>query len=359
MYIVLMAGGVGSRFWPRSRKSTPKQLLNIVSHKSMLQLTYDRVKSLTTADKIYIITNIEQKSQIEQQLPEVNPEHIIAEPMGRNTAPCIGLAASIINARTRGERAVMVVLPADHLISDLQDFQSNIQTGADYAYENDVLITLGIKPGYPETGYGYIQHGKTVFKNENHEIYEVKTFAEKPNLETAKRFLKSGDFFWNSGMFIWSVERILAELDDSLPELREDLRKIEKAVDTEHFYSMVEDVYSRTKSISIDYAVMETAKNVCVIKSEFNWNDLGSWEAVYNISAKDKAGNVIQGKKQVLINSSNNFMYSKNKLIAAVDVDDLVVVEMDDAILICRRDKSQNVKSVVEYLERKDMDEYL
>ncbi len=358
MYIVLMAGGVGSRFWPRSRRANPKQLLNIVGAKSMLQLTFDRVKALTTPDKILVITNIEQKPKIEEQLPELSPENVIAEPMGRNTAPCIGLAASIIRVRSKTNE-VMAVLPADHLIGDVESFQSVIKTAAGYALESGCLITLGVTPTYAETGYGYIQMDNIVHEQNGREIYRVKTFAEKPNLETAELFLRSGDFLWNSGMFIWSVDTILEELDDKLPELGEDLRKIEKAVGTKKFDTVVADVYSRTRSISIDYAVMEKAKHVCVIKADFKWNDLGSWEAVYNISPKDRNGNVTNARGGILINAKNNYLYSSKKLIAAVDVEDLVVVEMDDAILICRRDKSQNVKSVVEYLERKDMEDYL
>lgn len=358
MYIVLMAGGVGTRFWPRSRKSFPKQLLNIIGSKSMLQLTYDRVKPLTTPDKVLIITNIEQKAHILEQLPEIPEKNVIAEPMGRNTAPCIGLAASIIQARS-GENEVMVVLPADHLVGDIDNFQKILSIGADYASNNESLITLGITPGYPETGYGYIQCGEKLFEKESKEIFKVKTFAEKPNLETAERFLKSGDFFWNSGMFIWTVKTINSNIKTYLPELSQDMDKIVKVVDNTEFEDVVHDVYSRTKPISIDYGIMENAKEVAVIKSDFDWNDLGSWEAVYNISPKDQKGNSVNSKDNVLINSSNNYFYSKKKLIAAVDVDDLVVVEMDDAILICKRQNSQNVKSIVDFLDRKEMDQYL
>lgn len=358
MYIVLMAGGVGTRFWPRSRRATPKQLLNIVGSSSMLQLTYERVRPLTTPDKVLIITNIEQKPQIEQQLPEVPKDNIIAEPVGRNTAPCIALAAAMIKARSSA-REVMVVLPADHLIGDTGNFQTTIRVGAQYAMENDVLITLGIAPMYPETGYGYIQQADLLQSIEGKEIFNVKTFAEKPNLDTAERFLKSGDFLWNSGMFIWTADVIADAIDEHLPELSEDLVTIQNSVDTPAFYDTVNDVYSHTKSISIDYGIMEAARNVAVIRSNFNWNDLGSWEAVYNISPKDNDGNVVNGKKSILVDSKNNYFYSSKKLIAAIDVENLVVVEMDDTILICRKDKSQNVKSVVDYLSRKEMDEYL
>jgi len=358
MYIVLMAGGVGTRFWPLSRRSRPKQLLSIVGSKSMLRLTFERIRPLTDPEKILVITNIELKKAIEEELPEIPPDNIIGEPQGRNTAPCIGLSAAVVKTRA-GEDEVMVVLPADHLISDSGNFRATIKVGADFASKNDTLITIGIKPSYPETGYGYIQISDLRHKQNKKSIYKVRAFAEKPNTETAERFLKSGDFFWNSGIFIWRTGKILEEMDEHLPELSSDLEKIAKAIGKKSFKKVVEEVYSHTRSISIDYGVMEAANDVSVIAADFNWNDLGSWEAVYNISPKDNRGNVIHSSKNILINAQNNYFYAKNKMIAAVDVEDLVVVEMDDAILICRKEKSQNVKSVVDYLVRKGMEKYL
>jgi len=358
MFVVLMAGGTGTRFWPRSRKSYPKQLLNIIGSRSMLQLTFDRIKKLTSPDKILIITNNEQKSKIEDQLPEVPNENIIPEPIGRNTAPCIGLAATIIK-KLQDQNEVMVVLPADHLIGNAASFIKTIKAGVDYIKSNECLLTLGVTPAYPETGYGYVQAGDKISDSRGMDIYKVKTFAEKPNKETAQRFLKSGDFFWNSGMFIWKVSHILHEIDEFIPELSYDLKQIEDSYGKRNYKKTLSDVYSRTKSISIDYGIMEHAKAVCVIKADFKWNDLGSWEAVYNISPKDKNGNVLDSQLSVLINAQNNYFYSSKKLIAAVDVEDLVVVEMDDAILVCKRENSQNVKMIVDHLERKDLEEYL
>lgn len=358
MYIVLMAGGVGTRFWPLSRRETPKQLLSIVGSKTMLRLTFERIRSLTDVANILIITGKELKKSVESQLPEIPADNIIGEPVGRNTAPCIGLAAAIISARGDADQP-MVVLPADHLISQVRNFQTILKLGVAFAAEQNTLLTIGIKPSYPETGYGYIQIGKEVHTRKGRKIYRVKTFAEKPNPETAERFLKSGDFLWNSGMFIWRTDAILAEIDEHLPELHEDLLKIQKSVRSKSFSRVVSDVYSRTKSISIDYGVMELAANVGVIESDFEWNDLGSWEAVYNISPKDKNQNVVNARDSIILNSSKNYFYSKKKIIAAVDVQNLVVVEMDDAILICRRDQSQNVKDVVELLSRQGKNKYL
>jgi mannose-1-phosphate guanylyltransferase len=358
MYIILMAGGVGTRFWPLSRRSRPKQLLSIVGSKSMLRLTYERIRSLTDPSRILVITNMDLKNDVQAELPEIPPENIIGEPQGKNTAPCIGLGAAIVRARA-GDGEVMVVLPADHLISDTDNFKATIQIGTVFAQKHDTLTTIGIKPTYPETGYGYIQVGELRETSNERNIYRVRTFAEKPNSETAERFLKSGDFLWNSGIFIWKTGKILKEVDEYLPELGSDLERITAAVGKKSFEKIIENVYSHTKAISIDYGVLETSEDVSVIAADFNWNDLGSWEAVYNISPKDNRGNVIHAEKNLILNAQNNYFYAKNKIIAAIDVEDLIVVEMDDALLICKREQSQNVKTIVDHLVRKGLEKYL
>jgi mannose-1-phosphate guanylyltransferase len=358
MYIILMAGGVGMRFWPRSRRSMPKHLLKLMGDKSMLRLTYERIKSLTTADKILVVTNKLQMNEIIKHVPEIPKENIILEPQGRNTAPCIGLASIIMRSRIK-KNEMMVVLPADHLITGEQDFCETIQIATDFAQKNECLLTIGIQPSYPETGYGYIQLGANFYDEDRKKIYRVKTFAEKPNFETAQRFVRSGDFLWNSGMFIWSVDLILSEIEEYIPELSEQLFRIKKYIDTRDFEPVLDDAFSRTKPVSIDYGVLELSERVAVIKADFEWNDLGSWEAVYNISQKDNHGNVLNCKENIVLNSKNNYFFSKKKLVAACDIENLVIVEMDDALLICRRDQSQNVKSIVELLSRKDMIKYL
>jgi mannose-1-phosphate guanylyltransferase len=358
MFAVLMAGGVGTRFWPMSRKAYPKQLLNLSGNKSMLQKTYDRIKPLTKDENIFVITSAELKKAIEKQLPQVPKDNIIGEPVGKNTAPCIGLAAAVIEEKA-SENEVMVILPADHLVSNVANFRKTIRVGVKFAKESNSLITLGIQPTYPETGYGYIQVDEKIVTKQTKEIYKVRTFAEKPNLETAERFIKSGDFLWNSGIFIASVKAIKREIDEHLPELGEDLKIVQQYIGKPKFRKALSDMYSRTKSVSIDYGIMEVAKNVFVIKSDFQWNDLGSWEAVYNISNKDKSGNVCHTKKELLLDASNNYFYSPKKLFVAVDVEGLVVVDMEDAILICNKDKSQHVKAIVDYLSRKKMKSYL
>ena len=358
MYIALMAGGAGSRFWPRSRQELPKQMLNLLGERSMLQMTYDRIRPLVEPEKILIITNEELKDLAINQLPELPKENIISEPFGRNTAPCIGLAAAIIRSRASKDE-VMITLPADHLITDDNEFRQTISAAAEYADRKACLVTIGVKPSYPETGYGYIQRGKEIDQQTAHSIYKVKTFAEKPNTETAERFIKSGDFLWNSGMFIWTVKAILDEFNNHEPEMAEGFEKICGSVDTEQMAETILSVYSKIRSVSIDYAIMEVAEQVCIMEADFHWNDLGSWEAAYNISDKDANGNAVQAAFFQSVDAKNNYIYSKKKLVAAIDVEGLVVVETDDALLICKKDQSQRVKDAVDALRRKKMEEYI
>ena len=358
MHVVLMAGGVGSRFWPRSRQKNPKQLLNLVGDKSMIRQTYERIKDLTSDDKILVITNQDLKNPIGEHLPELPEKNIIAEPFGKNTAPCIGLAAAIVRKRASMDEP-MVVLPADHLIKETETFQQIIKTAALHARQSDHLVTIGITPTYPETGYGYIQRGEPLTVIDNRTIYKVKTFAEKPNLETARLFLQSGDFLWNSGMFIWKTSTILREFEEHQPEMAEGFERIYQAVDTPSMDEVILDVYMRVKSISIDYAIMEQARHVSIIEADFTWSDLGSWEAAYAISPKDDRANAITAQKSVVIDSQNNLIYAPGKLVALVDVENLAVVETDDAILICRKDSSQRVKEVVDHLKKKKLNEFL
>ena len=358
MYIVLMAGGIGTRFWPRSRANMPKQLLNIFGNKSMLRMTYERIKKLTSDDKIIIITSMELSQQVKEHIPELPEANIIAEPFGRNTAPCIGLASAIINKRAN-KNEVMVVLPADHLIENDEDFRDTVGIAADYVRENNCLMTIGIAPAYPETGYGYIQQAEKIQTIHNKNIFKVKTFAEKPNLETAQRFIASGDFFWNSGMFIWNVGTIMHSFDEYQHDLMHGISEIEKYLDTPRMNEAIYDLYSKIKSISIDYGIMEYAKDVHVIQADFKWNDIGSWEAVFNIAQKDQNKNAVTAKDYISINSKNNYLFSEKKMVAAIGIKDIVLVDTDDAILICKKDQSQMVKELVEEIKKTDLKNYL
>ncbi len=352
-HAVIMAGGIGSRFWPRSRKKKPKQVLNIFGSNTLLQETAARIVDLIPEENILVVTIRELVPHIQRQLPDLPRENIIVEPVGRNTAPCIGLAASIL--KEKDPEGVMVVLPADHLISDRERFNACIRQAIATALEDDSLVTIGITPTAPETGYGYIQYDAEQQKPSG--AYGVKTFAEKPNLETAQRFLASGDFLWNSGIFVWSVKRILREIELSLPELYAALLEIESLPDG-YRDPQFETIYSGLRSISVDYGVMERAQNVAVVKGDFSWSDIGNWAEVYRLSPKDGQGNVnLNG--HVLIDTENCLIDSTKRLVATVGVKDLIVIDTGDALLICHRDAAQDVKKVVEHMERNQLDQYL
>ena len=359
VYAVIMAGGVGARFWPRSREKSPKQLLEIVGKGSMIQNTVQRIGSLIDAKNILVVTNKLQKAALVKQLPGIPAENIIVEPIGRNTAPCIGLASLFV--RRMDPEAVMVVLPADHVMQDEEEFQRVLRLATWVAYESSKLITVGIHPTRPETGYGYIQvidedDGSNPYFSRG--VYEVKTFAEKPNLAAAKQFIRSGDFLWNSGMFVWRVDAVLKEIERLLPELYEELMKIEDAIGHAKYDQVVETAYRIIRSISIDYGVMEKTKNVYVMKGNFGWSDVGSWDEVYRISGKDDHGNMVTGK--TFLQATNNTMvYAGDKFVATIGVDDLIVIVTDDAVLVCRQGQSQEVKEVVDHLRRKQLGEFL
>ncbi|GAB4381062.1 MAG: mannose-1-phosphate guanylyltransferase [Calditrichia bacterium] len=357
MFAVLMAGGVGTRFWPRSRARNPKQVLNIIDHETMIQATFKRLKGLVDTRQLLIVTNAGQQEIIRQQIPELKEENFIIEPMGRNTAPCIGLAA--IKVQQIAADGIMVVLPADHLIKNVEEFQRVVTHGAQFVEESGSLLTLGITPNHPSTGYGYIQKGEKIKDFNGHTIYKVKTFAEKPNHDTALRFLKSGDFFWNSGIFIWKASTILSEIEDKLPELYEGLMEIKPILGTSQENGIIEDVYRRIRGISIDYGVMQTAANVCVIPTDMGWNDVGSWEVVHEISRKDRYRNAGEYKEIIQVDSGDNYIYAPDKLVALVGVRNLVFVDTGDAVLICKKSQSQDVKEIVEQLKKNGMDEYI
>ena len=356
MYAVIMAGGVGTRFWPRSRQKRPKQFLSIFDSRTMVQATVDRLSPLIPREKTYFVLNPQQKAILQEQLPEIPEQNIILEPFGKNTAPCIGLAA--IHLSRIDPDAIMAVLPSDHLIQNEEVFREALQVAGQIAAEKDALVTIGITPDRPATGYGYVQHNEKVMEKNGISVHRVKTFAEKPNYETAVRFLQSGDFLWNSGMFIWKVSTILRELQTHLPEMHSGLMHLQKFIGTERYERELSKFYRQIRSISIDYGVMEKAQNVYVVKCDFGWNDVGSWEEVYKLAEKDRNGNAIVGNG-LAMGSKNSYIYSDNELIALLGVEDLIVVKADNAILVCHRDRAQEVKDLVEYLKRKEMDNYL
>ncbi len=356
MYAVIMAGGKGARFWPRSREHKPKHLLDITGNRTIIQETVSRISSLIPPDRTLIITGAAHADELRRQLPEIPAENILVEPVGRNTAPCIGLAA--IHIRHRAGDAVMAVLPSDHVIADDRVFLDTLAAAAEAAEREDALVTIGIKPTGPETGYGYIERGNPVGQIGGKLIYGVWSIREKPPLEQAMSFVEAGTFYWNSGMFIWKTSTILQAIETHLPDLHAGLLRLEAALGTEQYEVVLRDTYEETRSISIDYGVMEKADKVLVIPGNFAWSDVGSWDALWEFLEKDFAGNACRGEV-IAVESADSLVYSPKKLVALVGVRDLIVVETDDALLICRRGDSQKVKSIVDILEEKNLKNYL
>lgn len=355
MMALIMAGGSGTRFWPKSRESHPKQLLQIIGEGTMLQNTVQRLHPLVPNERIFIVCKESQRDAVLAQMPQLPTANVIVEPWGKNTAPCIGLAALFMRKRFGDE--VMVVLPADHLIGPAENFREILTSSGRIANEHKVLITIGIPPTFPATGYGYIQSNEESLANTT--ARKVKAFAEKPNLETAQRFLESGDFLWNSGMFAWRVSTIMEQFDEHLPQLSDGLREIDQALGTPQEQETISRVYQQIKSISIDYGVMEKAKNVVVLPANFEWNDIGSWDEVYKLSAKDKEQNALLNGAHVMYESHGCLVDVKDKVVAAVGVENLLIVESEGALLLCPRERAQEVKELVELLKRKKMTDLL
>lgn len=356
MFAVIMAGGKGTRFWPRSREKMPKHLLDIQSEKSLIRETVDRIRPLVPPERTLVVTGRSHALELMRLLPEIPAENILIEPVGRNTAPCIGLAA--LHIQLRAGDAVMLVLPSDHRIADEKQFLHVLKTAAKSAESDGTLVTIGITPTGPATGYGYLEQGQRVAEEGDLKICRVKSIREKPDLDTACDFLIRGGFLWNSGMFVWKASTILAEIGRYLPEINRGLLAIDEALGTDNEEDIIEKTYPLLPSVSIDYGVMEKAENVLVIPGDFGWSDLGSWDALWEESPKDENGNAIRGRF-IGIDSGDSLVYSPEKLVAIVGVRDIFVVETKDALLICRRDRSQDVRKVVEQIEKEGLKEYL
>ena len=342
-----MAGGVGSRFWPMSRTTKPKQFIDVLGMgKTLIQLTFDRLIKICPAENIIVVTNENYVELVRQQLPMIDAENILSEPSRRNTAPCIAYAAHRI--KSYDPDATMIVCPSDHIIFDEDSFVEHIQSAADAARKNNWLMTLGIMPTRPDTGYGYIQYidGEKVY--DDIRIKKVKTFTEKPQLELAKEFIKSGDFLWNSGVFIWTVKSIIDALDKYVPDMNalfEKGRKIYRTIDEADF---IYQTYMLCKNISIDYAVMENADNVYVVASDFGWSDLGTWGSLYENRQRDQYGNAVVGKNVMIYDSKNCLVHMpQDKMVLLQGLEDYIVVESDGILLICRREDEQEIKQMV------------
>ena len=356
MFAVIMAGGKGARFWPRSRERMPKHLLDIQGERTIIRETVDRIRPLVPPERTLIVTGRNHAAELIRQLPEIPAENILIEPVGRNTAPCIGLAA--IHILRRKPDAVMLVIPSDHRIGDESRYRRVLAAAARIAAAGDPLVTIGIPPTGPETGYGYIEQGEPFPAGDGEQVFRVRSIREKPPREQAEEFLRRGRFVWNGGIFIWKASAIMEEIARFLPELHDGLLQIGAALGTEQEEQVVGEVYGLQKAVSIDYGVMEKAGEVLVVSGDFGWSDLGSWDALWEVSRKDGQGNAVRGEF-VGIDAADCLAHSPRKLVALVGVRDLLVVETDDALLVCRRGRSQDVKKVVETLEKTKRDKYL
>ena len=360
VYAVIMAGGGGTRFWPWSRQMRPKQVLPILSPRTMIRETVDRVQPLVPPERILIVTSRSQARQLQREVPWIARENLLLEPEGKNTAPCLGLAA--VHVQRTSPEAVLIVLPADHYIGAPDKFLRTLQRAAEFASREKYLVTLGITPTGPETGYGYIQKGPVLGRVGETEVFRAKAFREKPTLQKAKAYLRRGNYLWNSGMFIWRVEVFLEALEKCLPRLYRDMQEVKASMGKRREWKVLETVYSRCPSISVDYGVMEKAPNVALIEARFGWSDVGSWDVLWNIWPRNPAGNVcIQGGKGkiVVIDSSGCVIRGEKNLIAVLGMKDVVVVEAGDAILVCPRDRSQDVRRILQELKQRGWKEYL
>ena len=351
-----MAGGSGTRFWPRSKVAKPKQYLNLFGNESLLQSTIKRFETFTNDSNIYIVSSKTQARVLEEQTPMLPRENLIYEPVGKNTLPCIGLAAMF--AERENPEGIMVVSPSDHLIKDEELFRDTVLAAAKIAREKDGIVTIGITPGYPATGYGYVKTSEDITGNEKIRQFKVERFVEKPNEETASKYLEQGGFYWNSGLFIFKISVFLDAVKQFAPELYTDLRKIQADFGTPSFEQTLDTIYRAVESISVDYGIMEHAKNIYLVEGNFDWNDLGSWESVYLTDKKDENGNAGSGEA-ILLNTKNSYVYSDNGLIAVVGLDDVVVVQDGNTTLVCKRDKTEEVKKIVEQLKSANKNHFL
>jgi len=349
MKIVILAGGKGTRLWPVSRQGKPKQFQSLTSSKTMLQETYMRMRQIADPQNIFVVTNREYVPEVEKELLEFPEENVLAEPVGRSTAPSVALAAAVISKRCGDE--TMGVFAADHFIENPELLLEAIRSADDFLNNNpQYLITFGIKPTAPETGYGYIEQGKHLAKQGKEEILLAKRFVEKPDYETAKKYQKSGKFFWNSGMFLWKTSTIIDKFGKYNPDIYRRLARVSEAVGTKKYPAVLDKEFPQMDKISIDYAILENEPDVAVIPLKLKWSDVGSWTALKNALTLNGKENFIKGE-HINFDSKNLLVYGGSKLIATIGVKNLVIVDTQDAILICNREKAQLVSDVVKKLE--------
>ncbi len=348
MYAVIIAGGTGERFWPLSRREKPKQFLPLMDSRSMLQLTVDRLKGIVRPDAIYVVSDIMYQELVEKQLPGLPRENLIYEYCGRDTAAAVGLAAVYI--RRRDPQGVMLVLPADHYIADVEAFQGTARAAAERAASGEWVLTIGIKPSRPETGYGYIQQGEPAGDIRGIKIYKTRAFHEKPDLETALTYLTQGIYLWNSGMFAWRIDLLLGLTARHLPQLYRGLELIADSIGSDREREVIKEVYENLPRISIDYGIMEKCSQVLVIPADFGWDDVGSWTALGRYRQSDPKGNILESQG-VLVDTSECMVYAPDRIVATLGIEGLIIVDNQESLLICSKDRAQEIKKVVQALK--------
>ena len=355
-YVVIMAGGIGSRFWPMSRQDYPKQFLDILNTgKTLIQWTFERFASFIPVENIYVVTSQEYSDIVHEQLPLLPQANILGEPSRKNTAPCIAYIS--FKLQQSDPKASLIVAPADHLILDKKGFTKVCLEALSFVNKHNAFITLGIKPTYPNTGYGYIQHEQHSVSDN---VYKVKTFTEKPNLELAKTFLASGDFLWNAGIFVWQVKNIIQAFEKYMPEMFDVFAADKDKFNTEGEKAALEHIYPLCTNISIDFGIMEKADNVYIIPSSFGWSDLGTWNSAYENLEKDYLDNAVAGDNVLVIDATKCMVHAPNqKLVVLQGLDNVIVVDTKDVLLICKRDKEQEIKEYVAEIKRSKGDKYI
>jgi mannose-1-phosphate guanylyltransferase len=355
-YVAIMAGGIGSRFWPMSRTHFPKQFLDILgTGRTLIQSTFDRFIRFIPAENIFVVTSEEYRDIVEQQLPEMKAANILCEPSRKNTAPCVAYISYKLNEVD--PEGALICAPADHLILDEKGFNKVCLEALDFVIKHKALLTLGIKPSHPNTGYGYIQYEQ---QGVSDNVYKVKTFTEKPNLELARTFLASGDFLWNAGIFVWQVKSIVAAFEKYLPEIAELFHAETGKLNGAREKEAISRIYPQCTNISIDYGIMEKASNVYLIPSSFGWSDLGTWNSAYENMEKDYLGNAVSGDNVMVIDATRCMVHGKDeKLYLLQGMDDYIMVDTDDVLLICKKEKEQEIKEYVAEVKRNKGEKFL
>lgn len=360
-FAVILAGGGGTRLWPKSRKATPKQFLKLVGSDTMMQVSVNRINKLIPWERIIVITNKLYKQEIEQQLPQLPKDNVIAEPEKRDTALAMLVGAQY--AKYKDPEAVIINCASDHIVANDDEFISVMKSASELASKEDFLVTVGITPTRPATGFGYIKIGQDLQRiNNGHNVFNVESFTEKPNQATAQAFISTGKYFWNANMYVWSADTLLKAFKTHQPEIYDRTKKL-TILDPQKFHATLPEIYAEAETISIDYAISEKADNLVLIPGDFGWNDVGDWKVVYDLGTKNLEGNVIIGENDtqhaLTIRSQGNLIHTNNRLIALVGIKDMIIIDTEEILMLIPKNESQDVKKLVERLKEEDKKEYL